>query len=569
MSDLSARAVSRRARTAGRRPFSALVLPVSGALAWGAQLPAAFASVTQPGRSAPENIHVHATTVPPVEYLPSANPVGQPIRMPAMAYRRPSGHQYDWGVFNRDSGEAAGFGPVGRYGVARWAEDWSSLRGKKKGNDPFDVLKYIPLTRGGSVWISFSGESRARNWFENRPVLGAAHVVDSGRFTVRNLYGADLHLGAYVRLYGELVNADAGGWRPYGYGDTYRKPLDAQQAFIEVKGHVAGAKAGFMFGRQAFLDMPAYVLYYRMSSSVPLAWNGFRAYAAWSRVRVDAWDFVGTDITPKGIFHDTEDYGTRLYGVETTWAPPDFTFMGQAGYSFLDLFYFGTKAGGGLSGVSAPSFMVQPGMATRNNFGGRWHGIAGPVEFSVGGIWQGGAFRATGRPDSPSRPIDAWSFSGTVGYRIPHDRFHTFVGMQADVFSGGDARRDTVGTYSQPFNPQLTYVDASLTVSESNMVDIGPEVRMTFFRSLSVMARYPLYWRDSTQAPLSRPGALQYAFHYSGAFIGMAPQATLTWQVGPHLSWAQTLSRFMTAPALNRAGGGSGTYYMSSLSLRF
>ncbi|GCE83761.1 alginate export family protein [Komagataeibacter diospyri] len=568
MSDLSVRTVSRRVRPLGRRPFSALVLPVSGALAWGAQLPAAFASVTQPGRSAPENIHVHAVPVPPVEYLPSANPVGQPVRMPAMAYRRPSGHQYDWGVFNRDSGEAAGFGPVGRYGVARWAEDWSSLRSKKKGDDPFDVLKYIPLTRSGSVWISFSGETRARNWFENRPVLGAAHVADSGRFTVRNLYGADLHLGTHVRLYGELINADAGGWRPYGYGDTYRKQLDVQQALIEVKGHVAGAKAGFMFGRQAFLDMPAYVLYYRMSSSVPLAWNGFRAYAAWSRVRVDAWDFVGTDITPDGIFHDTEDYGTRLYGVETTWAPPDFVFMGQTGYSFLDLFYFGTKAGGGISGVSAPSFAVQPGMATRNNFGGRWHGIAGPIEFSVGGIWQGGAFRATGA-DSPSRPIDAWSFSSNAGYRIPHDRFHTFVGLQADVFSGGDARRNTVGTYSQPFNPQLTYVDASLTVSESNMVDIAPEVRMTFFRSLSIMARYPLYWRYSTLAPLSRPGALQYAYHYNGSFIGMAPQATLTWQIGPHLSWAQTLSRFMTASALNRVGGSSGTYYMSNLSFRF
>ncbi|MBV1824497.1 alginate export family protein [Komagataeibacter oboediens] len=567
MSDLPVRAVPRPVRSRGQWSFSALALPVSGVLAWGAQDHAARASVPQPGQGTAENIHVHAAPVPPVEYLPQANPVGQPIRMPATVHH-PSGHQYDWGVFSRDNGEAAGFGPVGRYGVARWAEDWSTLRNRAKRDDPFDVLKYIPLTRSGSVWISFSGETRARNWFENRPVLGAAHVADSGRFTVRNLYGADLHLGTHVRLYGELINADAGGWRPYGYGSTYRKQLDAQQAFIEVKGHVVGAKAGFMFGRQAFLDMPAYVLYYRMSSSVPLAWNGFRAYAAWSRVRVDAWDFVGTDISPHGMFHDTEDYSTRLYGVETTWAPPDFTFLGQAGYSFLDLFYFGTKAGGGISGVSAPSFAVQQGMATRNNFGGRWHGIAGPVEFSVGGIWQGGAFRATG-PDSPSRPINAWSFSSNAGYRLPHDRFHTFVGMQADVFSGGDARRNTVGTYSQPFNPQLTYVDASLTVSESNMVDIGPEVRMTFFRSLSVMARYPLYWRYSTQAPVSRPGALQYAYHYNGSFIGMAPQATLTWQIGPHLSWGQTLSRFMTSTALNHAGGSSGTYYMSNLSFRF
>ncbi len=57
--------------------------------------------------------------------------------------------------------------------------------------------------------------------------------------------------------------------------------------------------------------------------------------------------------------------------------------------------------------------------------------------------------------------------------------------------------------------------------------------------------------------------------HYNGSFIGMAPQATLTWQIGPHLSWGQTLSRFMTSAALNHAGGSSGTYYMSNLSFRF
>ncbi|MFT8789127.1 alginate export family protein [Komagataeibacter saccharivorans] len=540
-----------------------------GALACCVPVSSALASVSITARPASETIQVHAaaTVPPPAEYLPSPSPVGQPIRPSATAYRHPSGHRYDWGVFNRDNAEDSGFGTVGLYSVARWAEDWSFLRNATKHDDPFDVLKYVPITGNGQVWVSFSGETRVRNWFENRPLMGSPHVTDSGRFAVRNLYGADVHVGTHVRLYGELVNADAGGWAAYGYGSTYRKHLDAQQAFVEVKGQVAGAKAGFLFGRQAFLDMPSYVLYYRMSSSVPLAWNGFRTYAVWPRVRVDAWDFVGTDITPRGMFHDTQDYGTRLYGVATTWAPPDFTFAGQTGYSFLDLFYLGTKVDGALSAVSTPAFTVQSGSATRNNFGGRWHGIAGPIEFSTGGIWQGGSFRATG-PNSPARPIDAWSVNATVGYRIPRDRFHSFIAMQADVFSGGDARRNTIGTYVQPFNPQLPYVDSSLTVSESNMIDIGPELRMTFYRSLSVQARYPVYWRYSTQAPVSRPGS-QYAFQYAGRFIGSAPQATLTWTIDPHLSWAQTLARFMTSSALTRAGGSSGTYYMSSLSLRF
>lgn len=40
-------------------------------------------------------------------------------------------HQGPWGVFNTNSGAAAGFGTVAYYAVARWAEDWSNLRDKR------------------------------------------------------------------------------------------------------------------------------------------------------------------------------------------------------------------------------------------------------------------------------------------------------------------------------------------------------------------------------------------------------------------------------------------------------
>ncbi|KXV23146.1 hypothetical protein AD933_00165 [Acetobacter malorum] len=97
--------------------------------------------------------------LPPVVLYPHANPVGQPVRTTGVQ-GRVSGHQYDWGVFNRGNGEAAGFGPVGEYGIAPWAEDWSRLRDKSKRKDPFDLIKYIALNESGSIWLSFSGETR-------------------------------------------------------------------------------------------------------------------------------------------------------------------------------------------------------------------------------------------------------------------------------------------------------------------------------------------------------------------------------------------------------------------------
>nr|WP_242501368.1 alginate export family protein [Komagataeibacter xylinus] len=511
---------------------------------------------------------VHMTQRPPILTFPHANPVGQPIRIGGQENRR-SGHQYDWGVFNRGNGEAAGFGPVGRYGVSPWAEDWSNLRDPKKHDDLFDALKYIPLTRSGNVWISFSGETRLRNWFETRPALGTQKPNDSGRFGVRNLYGADLHIGEHLRFFGQLVNADAGGWGGYGYGSTYRKRLDAQQAFVEVKWNMLGAKSGFMFGRQQFLDAPSYMLYARETPNVPLSWDGFRAYMVWQRIRIDAWDFVQTDDSDRRMFHDVENYASRLYGFNATWAPPDFTFMGQKGYSFVDAFYIGYKLNGSAGAIVGPKGAVN-GSDTRNNFGMRWHGIAGPIEFSVGGIWQGGVFRNAS--NNAPRGVSAYAINSTVGYRLPDQSLHTFAGIQTDVYSGGNASKSggTVGTYLSPFNPQTNYLDTTTYMTGSNLISFAPLVRITPFKSVSIQFKYPLFWRDSVNDPVYKSsGYYKFAGNFRGRFVGMAPQVSVAWQINTHLSWTQYVSRFMTSRALNEAGGASGTYYQSNLVFRF
>ncbi|AEI38162.1 alginate export family protein [Zymomonas mobilis] len=506
--------------------------------------------------------------LPEVQFYPHANPVGQPYNIP-QAVNRKSGHQYDWGVFNRGNGEAAGFGPVGRYGVAPWAEDWSDLRNKKQSSDPFDYLKYRPLNHSGSIWISFSGETRFRNWFESKPQLGFQKISNSGRFTIRNLYGADLHVGDHLRFFAQLINADASGWNTYGYDSTYRKNLDLQQAFAEIRGNVLGAKAGFIVGRQQFLDAPSYMLYNRETPNVPLSWNGFRGYAFWSRIRVDGWYFVGTNINKDGIFQDAMDYATRLYGFNTTWAPPDFSFLGQKGVSFLDAFYIGYQLTGKSSAIAAPKGSSQ-GTSTRNNFGIRWHGTAGPIEFSVGAIWQGGVFHYA--ETNQTRNISAYAINSIVGYRFPKNPLHIFAGIQTDIYSGGNASRTsgTIGTYTTPFNPQTNYLDTTTYIAPSNLISVAPLVRLTPLKSVSLQLKVPLFWRNNTNDPIYRSsGIYSFAGHFDGKFVGTAPQAALVWQINPHFSWTQYISRFVTSRALTEAGASSGTYYQSNFVFRF
>ncbi|MCE2574404.1 alginate export family protein [Komagataeibacter sp. FNDCR2] len=523
---------------------------------------------TPPSATTGESVVVHARPRPAIMLYPAANPIGQPIRMGG-AENRKNGNPYDWGVFNRGDGEAAGFGPVGRYGVAPWAEDWSRLRTQKRHDDAFDVLKYVPLNHSGSVWISFSGETRLRNWFETRPQLGTQKNSDSGRFTVRNLYGADLHIGTHLRFFGQLVNGDAGGWGGYGYGPTYRKRLDAQQAFVEARWNMLGAKSGFMFGRQQFLDAPAYVIYNRDTPDVPLSWNGFRGYMIWPRIRIDGWDFVQTNDSETGMFHDTENYATRLYGFNATWAPPDFTFMGEKGYSFVDAFYIGYKLGSTAGVIAAPAGTVQ-GADTRNNFGVRWHGLAGPFEFSLGAIWQGGVFRNA--TDNAPRAVNAFAINSILGYRLRDRMLNTFAGIQTDVYSGGDTSRQggAVGTYIAPFSPQTNYLDTTTYINPSNLISFAPLVRITPFHSVSIQFKYPLFWRDNVNDAVYRSsGTYAFAENFRGRFIGMAPQASVAWQINAHLSWTQYVSRLMTSRALDAAGGASGTYYQSNFVFRF
>jgi hypothetical protein len=482
-------------------------------------------------------------------------------------------HSPDWGAFNFAGGAASGFGSVGRYGTVRWAEDWSVLRDPRAvaaDDDPFDALKFVPLNDNKTLYLTFSGEERLKNWFESRPAIGTRLPNDSGRITLRSIYGADLHLGEHFRVYGELINAAAGGWAAYGYNAGYRTRLDLQQLFGEVTGKILDAKSGVMVGRMAFLDAPDYVLYYRTISSVPQSWNGARGYMIWPHLRIDLFDFVRTDINPAAMFHDKPDWNNRLYGAYASYAPPRFRVAGRDSQVLLDLFYLGYLLNGSFAAIPAPTKAgTLAGSTRRDNIGVRLWGTAGPVEFSLGAIYQGGEFRQA--DSEATRPVDAYAINTKVGWRFADMPGHVLAGMQFDVYSGGDGRKTTgsVGTYLAPYVPSSNYLDTTAYLGPSNLVDVAPLVEANLWEGASLKAKLPLFWRQNKNDALYSAGGNYVLPNFHGSYVGFVPQMSLVARLNRHLVWQHDFGEFFASDGLKAAGASDATYYLSTLTFTF
>ncbi|MCX5616513.1 alginate export family protein [Bombella sp. TMW 2.2559] len=507
-----------------------------------------------------------------------------------------------YGVWARGDGSETGFGPISQYGTPAGMDSISVPgTGICDRDDPFDSYKHMKLNDSGSIWLSLAGETRLNNWYDRRPVFGAAidpttsmkaRPFNSGRFAVRNLWSADLHFGQHVRFFGQLINADAGGWRGYSYDGTFRKNLDLQQAFVELSGNAAGGHGGFIFGRQQFLDAPDYMIGNRDVLNVPLSWDGFRIYEHWNRVRFDGFYFINTKNNHtdsfrggNSLFHDTLDYKTRLYGANVTIAPPDFHFLGEKGYSFINLFYYGYEINGGPAQQTVMYNASALGHTKRNNFGLRWHGEAGPISFSLGGAYQQGTFyqsyNRANHYDKMTRNVNAWSMNGTVDYHFRHVMWHPTIGIQGDAYSGGGARGTTgsVNTYIEPFGVNTNYLDPTNYLTGQNLIDFAPKASFTPTNYLTFQLKLPIYWRYSTgDDTYSIYGRNIFARQFTSgmfnsynhnSFVGIAPQMSASLRLGPHLTWDHHVVRFLTSHAMHQVGARDATYYQSSLTLTY
>lgn len=90
----------------------------------------------------------------------------------------------------------------------RWSENWSALAAPCLPRQPLDNLKYLPLGEGGS-YLSLGAGLRERYEHIATPLFGAGSARPDGYLIQRANLHADLRLGPYVQVFGQLVDARA------------------------------------------------------------------------------------------------------------------------------------------------------------------------------------------------------------------------------------------------------------------------------------------------------------------------------------------------------------------------
>jgi hypothetical protein len=90
--------------------------------------------------------------------------------------------------------------------VRRFDEDWSVLRGVdlSQADDFWDRLKFIPLDRDGSIYLTLAAQVRERMEYFNQFQFGSSEPAQSDAYLLsRIMFSADLHVTRYFRLFAE------------------------------------------------------------------------------------------------------------------------------------------------------------------------------------------------------------------------------------------------------------------------------------------------------------------------------------------------------------------------------
>ncbi|HXC28852.1 MAG TPA: alginate export family protein [Stellaceae bacterium] len=491
--------------------------------------------------------------------------------------------------------------------VERYEEDWSYLRDPTLSTDPwFDPFKFIPLDPSGDVYLTLNGEIRFR--YDNTdhknfsiapsatpgtatkgPIFTPA-TGDSSNQLYKERYelGADLHLGPYVRFYGELYNGQQTG---HDAGDpipgNLRDDLAVVNGFGEIHDNTETTETGFRAGRQEIFFGNNLQVRANVSTNLPSpVFDGFRAYRDWGFARVDAFAYNIVDFE-NGVLQDRDNAHTNLWGLYTSYDLPKYAFAGMDGTTSVDLFYFGWRSsafanGKGSSIYDDAAFLTGAkivaatgaGFTTsqdhRGTFGLRGYGALGDFDYDWQGAYQTGSYAGL--------TVDAFAANTDTGYMFHDLPWKPRIGAHADVASGGANKADgTMSTY-QPMYPNTQYYVPNNEFAPTNFYDLAPRISVRPTETVTAEYYYSFLWRYSdadaiyTGAPWpGGNGQNNYAATVlaPGRTIGRQSDLRVTWEITPHILMLDEFGVFDPGSAIRTAGGHTTVYLDANLTFKF
>ena len=423
----------------------------------------------------------------------------------------------------------------------RWNENWGALAAPCVPREPLDGLKYMPLGDDGVSYLSLGAGLRERFETNGAPQFGAASAQQDSYLIQRINLHADLRLGPYLQLFGQLEDARAYQKNAIGPADSDR--LDLEQLFAAVVVPVTDGYFKARVGRQEMaFDLQRFIAA-RDGPNVRQAFDGL--WADWEH---GPWRLIGYATQPVQYRSDSsfDDYSNR-----------------KLRFSGVRI----ERLGVGPGDVSAyysryrrddARFLDATGNERRDVYDTRYNGkrsvAGGVVDYDVEGMLQRGQVGAS--------QISAWGLGSLGGYTFSGAAWTPRLGLQFDVASGDRHPGDgSVGTFNPLFPNGYYFALAGLT-GYSNLIHLKPSLTVKPVKQVTVMGALGLQWRETTadavygQGSVAVPRTAGQGQRWTGAYA----QLRTDWVVSANLTASLEAVHFQVGDSVRAAGGRNADY---------
>ncbi|WP_156176345.1 alginate export family protein [Hymenobacter terrenus] len=429
----------------------------------------------------------------------------------------------------------------------RYEEDYAYLHDPARRTAALDGLKFIGLNSSATRYLTLGGEVRLRYQYYRNENWGLGSARDNSNMLQRYMLHADLHLGPYVRLFGQLKSSWQNG-RTGGPGPLDEDRLAVGQAFADAVLPLRhDGSLTVRAGRQELYYGNGKLVEPREGPNIRLSFDAVRLLLRLQQWRVDG--FVAQPVFNfPGLNDDRRNRQQTFWGLYTT--GPLSRLIGGAS---LDVYYIGLHN-------DQIAYAKGAGPETRHTLGFRLAGRRQGWDYDTENFYQLGSFAGGS--------VRAWALTGDVGYTytLRWGRRTGRFSLGVAVSSGDRGHSETTLRTMNPLYPTGYYFGPPATfLGPSNTIGLRPTVTLKPNQALTLAFSGNLLWRTSPHDGLYTPAAtlLLTGQTSDSRYVGAQGSLVGFYQVQRHLTLSLLAAYFRTGRLLEAITPGRDVAYVS------
>jgi Alginate export len=428
----------------------------------------------------------------------------------------------------------------------RWQEDWSVLANPDIQREPFDNLKYIPLSSDDPrTYLSLGANLRERFESNDATSFGVgtnrADSYDISRLEAH----ADLRIAGQFQFFTQLQSDYAIDKEVHTPVDQDR-PVDLEQAFIALTEPLGQGLLKVRLGRQEIgFDLQRFV-------SVRDGPNVRQSYdAAWIDYEKGAWRYITFYSHPVQAQdeHSFDDYSS-----------PKLTY---GGFRIERRVMQSAEVAVYVSRFTQQNakFPSATGDERRDIVDARFAGTHGAWDWDIEAMNQAGRIGL--------QNVEAWAVGAITGYTIKEFPWAPRFGLQVDAASGDKNPHDNELNTFNPLFPNGYYVTLAGYTGFVNFIHVKSSLTVHPLAALKLMVAFAGQWRETTaDAVYTQPDIpVAGTAGHAGQYTGIYGQFRADYAVTQHVWLALEVVHFAVADLIREVGGHDGNYVGAEIRL--